>query len=339
MSYQQEGTYQQAQRYPHTQGYAESLTDHHAVTNNTTAGAQNCAPNKIASPPLAYQPNSRAVGPETITPIHQSRSLRSYPLYAQPQSPQNLHSMSHKDMAETSVYSAPTNFSDTNFSDTNFSQNIKPFDPEYGRVAAPENKPHGSYFRQHPVTSPWFYWLDNFEPDVRRRWTKAPKRVKLGTTTTKDASQRRHYAIRKLLGREKKEGPGHRQKDYFGRIQNRQKDDRYISTWDGRLKELVVMTTDDVFYGTNDATWTRTRIITQAPFALRVTGWCAWPVLPPNLSTSHKLLRRFVGGLLLFFPVSSDLQLFLSLVLGPASENANFRAEYPGGPIFCPWKT
>jgi hypothetical protein len=162
-----------------------------------------------------------------------------------------------------------------------------------------------TYFRRHRITAPWLEWLDMFEPDTRRRWWKRPKRVKLGTRATADPNLRQTYAWQHVFGGGSTHtGPGYRMKDGFDRVHHRQKDERYVSSYDGGLKELIVQCTDEIFQQRNDAPWSRARITDLAPFALRVADWCAWNVEHPGVSKERRVLRRVVGNLLLFLPVS-----------------------------------
>jgi hypothetical protein len=168
-----------------------------------------------------------------------------------------------------------------------------------------------TYFRRHRITAPWLDWVDAFEPDTQRRWWKRPKRVKMGTRSTSDYAERQRYAWQHVFPHGKHEGPGYRMRDAFGRVHQRPKDERYISSFDGGLKELVVQCTDDLFYQRNDAPWIRARIRDLAPYALRVSDWCAWNVKHPGISKERRILRRIVGPFLLFFPVSRDSLLIL----------------------------
>jgi len=183
-------------------------------------------------------------------------------------------------------------------------------DPESGNAVAyrpdANDGSGGGYFRRHRVTAPFLMWMDFFEPDTRRRWLKAPHRVKWGLSAEADRHLRRKYAMQKIRDPKSGDGPGLRQRDGFDRIKNRKKDERYISAYDGALKELVVQCTDDLFYTRNDAHWGRARITDLAGYSLRVADWCAWQSTK-NLPTGKRVLRRLVGGILICFPVSSTL--------------------------------
>jgi hypothetical protein len=302
MSYQQNGAYQQGQasrpQGPPNTGTGAPVPA--AYQNNGRAPAPGPQyTGTIGAPgPATYQTTYRvpAPGPRPIQPGQQGHGLRSHPTAPiQLSPPQPGHSTSQKNVAGASVFP----------SSTNFPQTTKAADPESGQVTGPRSTFSVlQYLRFHPVTGPYFRMLDRWEPEVYRRILKEPKLVKLGLKTNKDQNKRGQYAWDKFWGRERHEGPGFRQKDYFGRVTNRDKDERYISAWDAKLKELVVMSTDEVFYEKNDSNWTRTRMNTLAPFAIRVAGWCAWSSKPGDLNTSRRVFRRIIGGLLLCLPVS-----------------------------------
>jgi len=165
-----------------------------------------------------------------------------------------------------------------------------------------------AYFRRHRVTAPWLEWLDVFEPGINHRYFKSPRLVKFGTKTTADMTVRERYAWQKIFSWRKHDDgeTGFRMRDGFHRVHVRMvKDERYISSYDGALKELVVQCTDDVFEGQTGAPWTRARMRDLSPFALRVADWCAWNVRHPDVSLERRIMRRVFGTILLFLPVSS----------------------------------
>jgi hypothetical protein len=166
------------------------------------------------------------------------------------------------------------------------------------------------YFRHHRITAPWLDWMDAFEPDVRRRWFKRPKRVKFGTRVTSDKSERQRYAMERVFSHNKHEGPGYRMRDGYNRVHRWPKDERYIGSYDGALKELVIQCTDDIFYTENNAPWTRARIKDLSPYSLRVANWCAWNVQHHGISQERRIMRQIVGSCLLFLPVRPDPPIF-----------------------------
>ena len=50
-------------------------------------------------------------------------------------------------------------------------------------------------------------------------------------------------------------------------------DDRYLSSLDGRLAELIVQATDDIYNGPPNSTWARTKIRNTTPATLRIVYW------------------------------------------------------------------
>jgi hypothetical protein len=165
-----------------------------------------------------------------------------------------------------------------------------------------------NYIRRHRVTGPMLYWVDFFSPDIDKRYLKSPGLVKFGTKTVSNKSARSRHAWQKLQpwrSYDDRSGRGFRMRDGFNRVQSRlDKDERYISSYDGAYKELVVQCTDDVFARRNDAPWTRTRLKDLSPFALRVADWCAWNAKNEGVSYERRLMRRIVGTFLFLLPVS-----------------------------------
>jgi hypothetical protein len=102
-------------------------------------------------------------------------------------------------------------------------------------------------------------------------------------------------------------------RDALGRVHYREKDERYVSSYDGAIRELVVQCTDDIFEGVNNAPWMRTRINNLSPFALRVAAWCAWNIEHPGVSRERKIVRRIAGTIMLSVPVSAFVMCLASL--------------------------
>jgi hypothetical protein len=215
----------------------------------------------------------------------------------------------------TSYIHSASQFNQSVVSDPEKAANVTVSDPFKITVHLTEDPV--KYFRQHRITAPWLDWVDALEPDTRRRWWKLPKRVKFGTKTNSDHDQRQKYALQKVFSYHKDKGQGYRMKDAFDRVHRRPKDERYISSYDGALKELVVQCTDELFYQKNDAPWMRTRINDLAPYALRVADWCAWTIKRPGMSDERRILRRVIGPFLLFLPVSLNILLVLLNLVDP----------------------
>jgi hypothetical protein len=185
--------------------------------------------------------------------------------------------------------------------------------PETAAEVAPSHRGPGlsddpiAYFRRHRVTAPWLEWLDLFEPQIDKRYLKRPRLVKFGTCAAADPAVRERYAWQKILSWRKHEPgqKGFRMRDGFNRVHTRaDRDERYISSFDGGLKELVVQCTDDIFEQKNNAPWTRAKMGDLSPFALRVADWCALNVKHPGVNQERLIMRRIFGTILLFLPVS-----------------------------------
>jgi len=65
----------------------------------------------------------------------------------------------------------------------------------------------------------------------------------------------------------------HRHRDCFSRVYRGPYDDRYISCYDGKVKKLVVQTTDMIYDAPGNGTWRRTFIRNVAPWHLRLANW------------------------------------------------------------------
>ncbi|KAL4746681.1 hypothetical protein BDW72DRAFT_197474 [Aspergillus terricola var. indicus] len=70
-----------------------------------------------------------------------------------------------------------------------------------------------------------------------------------------------------------KDNAKHRHRDALSRIEWHREDDRYLSSTDGRLKRLVVQSTEDVRRGPRNGTWARTGIRSVTPVQMRVVYW------------------------------------------------------------------
>jgi len=65
----------------------------------------------------------------------------------------------------------------------------------------------------------------------------------------------------------------YRHRDVFNRIWTGDYDDRYISSWDGRVSKLVVQAVDDIYDNNTGSTYRRTFIRNSAPLFLRFANW------------------------------------------------------------------
>ncbi|KAH9878695.1 hypothetical protein IAQ61_001968 [Plenodomus lingam] len=65
----------------------------------------------------------------------------------------------------------------------------------------------------------------------------------------------------------------YRHRDVFDRIWIGDYDDRYISSWDGKISKLVVQAVDDIYDNNTGSTYRRTFIRNSAPIFLRLANW------------------------------------------------------------------
>lgn len=65
----------------------------------------------------------------------------------------------------------------------------------------------------------------------------------------------------------------YRHRDDMDREFNSLTDDRYISCYDGKIKKLVVQTTDKIYDSPGNSTWRRTYIRNVSPLTLRIANW------------------------------------------------------------------
>jgi hypothetical protein len=82
-------------------------------------------------------------------------------------------------------------------------------------------------------------------------------------------------------------------------------DDRYLSSLDGRLAELIVQATDDIYNGPANSTWARTKIRKTTPATLRVVYWVLADMLKSKPGeTSFVLIKWPLACLAIFVLVS-----------------------------------
>ncbi|KAF2274249.1 uncharacterized protein EI97DRAFT_460373 [Westerdykella ornata] len=65
----------------------------------------------------------------------------------------------------------------------------------------------------------------------------------------------------------------YRNRDVLDRIWTGDYDDRYISSYDGKVSKLVVQAVDDIYDNTTNSTWRRTFVRNVSPFYLRLANW------------------------------------------------------------------
>ena len=64
-----------------------------------------------------------------------------------------------------------------------------------------------------------------------------------------------------------------RHRDFAGRIKKKPMEDRYLHPRDGRLRKLIVATTDDIFRNRSTSTWRRTPIGDASLLTVRISTW------------------------------------------------------------------
>src|SRR5436305_15305871 len=64
-----------------------------------------------------------------------------------------------------------------------------------------------------------------------------------------------------------------RYRDALGRTNNRINEDFFLDPYDVHLARLMVRSTDEIYGGPDNATWRRTFIRNQAPWAIRLAHW------------------------------------------------------------------
>ena len=64
-----------------------------------------------------------------------------------------------------------------------------------------------------------------------------------------------------------------RYRDAVGRVTTRINEDRFLDPFDVHLARLMVQSTDEIYSGPDNATWRRTFIRNQAPWAIRFANW------------------------------------------------------------------
>jgi hypothetical protein len=83
-------------------------------------------------------------------------------------------------------------------------------------------------------------------------------------------------------------------------------DDRYLHQSDGRLRKLIVATTDDIFKAPGTTTWRRTYIRKTSPLTVRLATWVIDFTYDPKSWEDWwvMLLRTFPAAIAMQFSVS-----------------------------------
>ncbi|KAJ5900162.1 hypothetical protein N7495_004906 [Penicillium taxi] len=105
----------------------------------------------------------------------------------------------------------------------------------------------------------------------------------------------------------------YRHKDNFQRVYFGSSDDRFLDPADGRVKELVVQCTDQVYRGPQNSTYKRTFIRNVAPLTLRLANWPMSGL--DEVDSETRSFKRMMSSveLLIKWPISVAL---LSTVVG-----------------------
>ncbi|OGM50964.1 hypothetical protein ABOM_000096 [Aspergillus bombycis] len=105
----------------------------------------------------------------------------------------------------------------------------------------------------------------------------------------KPSSYSETYCAAYLPGRKYKSTGKYRHKDTLGRVWIGPEDDRYLRATDGRLVELVVQVSKDIWHGPTNSTWARKKIEESTPTILRVV----YSLLGRQLQNNQDAWSRF----------------------------------------------
>lgn len=64
-----------------------------------------------------------------------------------------------------------------------------------------------------------------------------------------------------------------RHRDFAGRVKEKSLEDRYLHARDGRLRKLIVATTDDIYKAPGTSTWRRTYLRNASLLTVRISTW------------------------------------------------------------------
>lgn len=92
-----------------------------------------------------------------------------------------------------------------------------------------------------------------------------------------------------------------RHRDAFGRVKKKPMMDRYLHPLDGKLRKLIVSSSDDIYEGPGTSTWRRTYIRNVAPWNVRISTWVMDFHQDPNSWPAYfyMLLRAMVANVAL----------------------------------------
>jgi hypothetical protein len=96
----------------------------------------------------------------------------------------------------------------------------------------------------------------------------------------------------------------YRHRDYADRIVNKSKSDRYLHHRNGKLRNLIVQCTDEIFRGPANTTWQRTYVRNASPLSIRIATWVVDFTDPESWEDwGSMLLRAFPAAFALLFCV------------------------------------
>lgn len=101
----------------------------------------------------------------------------------------------------------------------------------------------------------------------------------------------------------------YRHRDFAGREKKGPYEDRYLHEKDGRLRKLIVATTDGIFAAPGTTTWRRTYVRKTSPLTVRVATWVIDFTYDPKSwgDWGVLLLRTFPAALAMQFLVITRL--------------------------------
>jgi len=114
-----------------------------------------------------------------------------------------------------------------------------------------------------------------------------------------------------------------RHRDFAGRICHKPPSDRYLHSYDGSLRNLIVQCTDDIFEGPANSTWRRTYIRNVSPFKSRVATWVL------DFSYDPESWEDWTIMILRAFPAAIVMTLCFWEFTQPRIENGTYYATVP----------
>jgi hypothetical protein len=109
-----------------------------------------------------------------------------------------------------------------------------------------------------------------------------------------------------------------RHRDWFSRVFEGHLDDRYISSYDGKIKKLVVQTTDRIYDNSPcNTTYRRTFIRNISPWHLRIANWPTYHVDyrkgPPSNEDVPLIILKWLPATIGLLLTVSQAELFIAV--------------------------